>query len=108
MGLQAATARHLSVKDVTTVVVTSTITALAADSFSGRSGGVLNRRLVAILAICAGAAVGALLLRWNAGAAIGLAALLTAGSPSSVIGRSPSTSGAMIEVHTTEGTQEAR
>ena len=32
MGLQAATARHLSVKDVTTVVVTSTLTGLAADS----------------------------------------------------------------------------
>src|SRR5581483_6750024 len=29
MGLQAATARHLAVKDVTTVVVTSTITGLA-------------------------------------------------------------------------------
>ena len=100
MGLQAATARHLSVKDVTTVVVTSTITALAADSFSGHSGGVLNRRLVAILAICAGAAVGALLLRWNAGAAIGLAALLTAGV--AVVGHRT------IEVHPTEATQEAR
>lgn len=79
MGLQAATARHLSVKDVTTVVVTSTITALAADTFGSRSTGILNRRLVAIASICAGAAVGALLLRWDAGAAIALAALLTAG-----------------------------
>jgi len=79
MGLQAATARHLSVKDVTTVVVTSTITALASDTLGSRSTGIVNRRLVAIVAICAGAAIGALLLRWNAGAAIGLAALLTAG-----------------------------
>ena len=35
MGLQAATARHLAVKDVTTVVVTSTLTGLAADSRLG-------------------------------------------------------------------------
>src|SRR6478736_5720293 len=41
MGTQAATARFVAVKDVTTVVVTSTITGLAADSVlgSGQSGG---------------------------------------------------------------------
>src|SRR5690554_4323562 len=35
MGLQAATARHLAVQDVTTVAVTATIAGLAADSAAG-------------------------------------------------------------------------
>jgi uncharacterized membrane protein YoaK (UPF0700 family) len=72
MGVQAATARHLAVKDVTTVVVTSTITGLAADSVLGsgkRDGG--GRRVVAVLMILAGAAVGAALLQWHIG--VGLA-----------------------------------
>ena len=36
MGMQAAAARHIAVKDVTTVVVTSTITGLAADTLRAR------------------------------------------------------------------------
>ena len=63
MGLQAAVARRIAVKDVTTVVVTSTITGLAADSRLG--AGVEQpwmRRSGAVLLIGAGAAVGALLL----------------------------------------------
>ena len=39
MGCQAATARHIAVKDVTTVVVTSTLTGLASDSVLGRGEG---------------------------------------------------------------------
>lgn len=38
MGLQAATARHIAVQDVTTVAVTATIAGLAADSAVGREG----------------------------------------------------------------------
>lgn len=64
MGAQAATARHLAVKDVTTVVVTSTITGLAADSrLAGGSGKNSGRRIAAVALICAGAGVGALLLQ---------------------------------------------
>lgn len=63
MGVQAAAARHVAVKDVTTVVVTSTLTGLAADS---RWGAAVPhpwvRRLLAVMSICAGAAVGAALL----------------------------------------------
>ncbi|MBD3914824.1 DUF1275 domain-containing protein [Nocardioides hwasunensis] len=63
MGLQAAVARRIAVADVTTVVVTSTITGLAADS---RLGAGLEqpwlRRAGAIVLIGVGAAVGALLL----------------------------------------------
>lgn len=78
MGLQAALARHVAVKDVTTVVVTSTITGLAADSWLGaRTGQPWIRRLLAILLIAAGAAVGALLLRVDLAAGLALSAVLT-------------------------------
>ncbi|MFH5821137.1 DUF1275 family protein [Georgenia sp. AZ-5] len=63
MGVQAAAARHLAVKDVTTVVVTSTLTGLAADSWLGaRTGQRWRRRAGAVVLIGAGAAAGALLL----------------------------------------------
>lgn len=68
MGIQAATARHIAVKDVTTVVVTSTMTGVAADSWFGNGrGGGFARRASAIFLIGLGAAVGALLLRIHAG-----------------------------------------
>lgn len=66
MGTQAATARFIAVKDVTTVVVTSTITGLAADSvLGGGQGGGTARRAAAVLVIVAGAAAGAALLHWH-------------------------------------------
>ncbi len=66
MGTQAATARFIAVKDVTTVVVTSTITGLAADSVLGSGqGGGTARRAAAVLVIVAGAAAGAALLHWH-------------------------------------------
>ncbi|GAA1710042.1 YoaK family protein [Isoptericola hypogeus] len=78
MGMQAATARHLSVKDVTTVVVTSTITGLAADSrLAGGSGKHAGRRLGAIALICAGAAAGALLLQAHLAWGVAVSAVLT-------------------------------
>ena len=80
MGVQAATARFIAVKDVTTVVVTSTITGLAADSWlgSGRKSGDSPRRIAAVLLILAGAAVGAALLKWHLGAGLMLAGGITA------------------------------
>ena len=79
MGLQAAAARRVAVKDVTTVVVTSTITGLAADS---RLAGAVEaqdwrRRAGAVVLILLGAAAGALLLQWQLAAAVALAAVLT-------------------------------
>lgn len=77
MGLQAATARQVAVKDVTTVVVTSTITGLAADSpFGNGSSAAWRRRAGAIVLILAGALVGAALLRWQVSAAMLLAGVL--------------------------------
>lgn len=78
MGLQAALARHVAVKDVTTVVVTSTITGLAADSwFGARAGQPWVRRALAILLLAVGAAVGALLLEIHLAAGLALSAVLT-------------------------------
>jgi uncharacterized membrane protein YoaK (UPF0700 family) len=78
MGTQAGTARHIAVREVTTVVVTSTITALAAESwFGNRTGAQVSRRGSAIGLILLGAAVGALLLRWQLGAGVALAAAIT-------------------------------
>lgn len=79
MGIQAATARFIGVKDVTTVVVTSTITGLAADSVlgSGKGTGDTPRRVAAVLLILAGAAAGAALLNWHLGAGLVLAGLIT-------------------------------
>ncbi len=63
MGLQNATARKLGVPDLTTTVLTLTITGLAADS---RIAGGVNprwqRRCAAVLAMIGGAVVGALLV----------------------------------------------
>jgi uncharacterized membrane protein YoaK (UPF0700 family) len=78
MGLQAATARHLAVKDVTTVVVTSTITGLAADArIGGGTGARAPRRLAAIVLIGAGAGVGALLLDVHIAWGVALSAVVT-------------------------------
>ena len=78
MGAQAAAARHLGVKDVTTVVVTSTITGLSADSWLGaRVSQPWARRLFAVLLIGLGATVGALLLTLHLAVGVGLSAAIT-------------------------------
>lgn len=73
MGGQAAAGRQVAVKDVTTVVVTSNLTALEADSMFGpgvRGGS--RCRLAAVVSILLGAVVGAVLLEIHIG--IGLIA----------------------------------
>lgn len=79
MGLQAGTARRVAVADVTTVVVTSTLTGLAADSPLGSriDRHPWGRRVLSVTLIAAGAAVGAALLRLHPGWGIVLAATLT-------------------------------
>jgi len=63
MGIQNATARRLAVPDLTTTVLTLTLTGLAADSrLAGGTGGHPARRLSAVGAMFAGAFVGALLV----------------------------------------------
>jgi uncharacterized membrane protein YoaK (UPF0700 family) len=63
MGLQNATARKLAVPDLTTTVLTLTIVGMAADSrLVGGNGSKAGRRLMAVLAMFAGALVGSLLI----------------------------------------------
>jgi uncharacterized membrane protein YoaK (UPF0700 family) len=77
MGMQAGTARHIAVADVTTVVVTSTLAGLAYDSWLGRrTGQPWLRRLFAVVLIAAGALTGAALLQLRFWLGLGLAALI--------------------------------
>ena len=63
MGVQNATARQLAVPDLTTTVLTLTITGIAADSAPGGGRGAhAGRRLVAVAAMFVGALVGAVLI----------------------------------------------
>ncbi|MCR2816266.1 YoaK family protein [Microbacterium jiangjiandongii] len=79
MGVQAAVARSLGVADMTTVVVTSTLTSLASESLVQRGAkGLWNRRFAAIAVIFLGAVIGALLLVFGPAVPLLLAALLTA------------------------------
>lgn len=64
MGVRNATVRRIGVADLTTTVLTLTITGLAADSpLAGGSGAGSIRRTAAVLAMLAGALTGALLLK---------------------------------------------
>jgi uncharacterized membrane protein YoaK (UPF0700 family) len=63
MGLRTATVRRLAVPDLTTTVLTMTLTSLAADAaLTGGRTTRLGWRLAAVLAIFAGSAVGAVLV----------------------------------------------
>jgi len=75
MGLQAAAARQVAVADITTVVITSTITRLAAD-LGGGDASQWGRRAGALAVICAGAVAGALLLRVGVAMVLAVAAAL--------------------------------
>ena len=64
MGVRNATVRRLAVPDLTTTVLTMTLTGLAADSrIAGGSGQGSARRIAAVLAMLCGALTGALLLK---------------------------------------------
>lgn len=79
MGAQAIAARRVDVPDVSTVVVTSTLSGLAADH--GWAGGTADRsttrrRLSAVVSMGLGALAGAFLLHWHLAAPVGLSALI--------------------------------
>ena len=79
MGIQNAATRRLAVPDLTTTVLTMTLTGIAADLHARNHGPALLRRVLAVATMLAGAAAGALLvLRIGPAAALGLAAVLLA------------------------------
>ena len=59
MGIQNATARKLAVPDLTTTVLTLTITGIAADSTIAGGAGSTGRRVVSVTAMLVGALIGA-------------------------------------------------
>jgi uncharacterized membrane protein YoaK (UPF0700 family) len=64
MGLQNAAARRLAVPDLTTTVLTLTITGIAADTAGGGGAGSTNgRRSVSVTAMIVGAVIGAVFVR---------------------------------------------
>jgi uncharacterized membrane protein YoaK (UPF0700 family) len=64
MGIQNASARKLAVPDLTTTVLTLTITGIAADSkLAGGTGSKAGRRLLSVATMLVGAVVGAVLIR---------------------------------------------
>jgi uncharacterized membrane protein YoaK (UPF0700 family) len=77
MGIRNATVRHLAVPDLTTTVLTMTITGLAADStIAGGSGKGSLRRVSAIIAMLTGALAVALMLRTGLTLPLAVAAAL--------------------------------
>ena len=64
MGLRNAVVRKLAIPDLTTTVLTLTVTGLAADSaLAGGTSPRRRRRMLAILTMCGGALAGTMLLR---------------------------------------------
>src|ERR1700682_870386 len=80
MGGRNATVRQLAVPDLTTTVLTLTLTGLAADSpWAGGTGHGARRRIVAVVVMFGGAAVGAWLLRYAPAAPLALGGIVAAG-----------------------------
>lgn len=78
LGLRNATVRRLGVPDLTTTVLTLTLTGLAADSrLAGGGGAGSGRRVASVAAMLGGAAVGALLLRHSVAAPLALCAVVS-------------------------------
>jgi uncharacterized membrane protein YoaK (UPF0700 family) len=76
MGLRNATVRRLAVPDMTTTVLTLTVTGVAADSsLAGGANPRIGRRLMSLLLMFGGAAIGALLLRLGLAAPLALSGL---------------------------------
>lgn len=92
MGIQNAAVRKLAVQDLTTTVLTFTLTGITADSAAiGGSGSRAGRRLVSVVSMLAGAFIGAALVLHAEiyyPLAIALAAVLAAGIVIRQLGRS--------------------
>ena len=78
MGVQASIARFLAVTDMTTVVVTSTITSYASETlFMGGLAWFTHRRLWAVVAIFGGALAGGLMMKLHISTPVYVAAAAT-------------------------------
>ena len=78
MGVRNATVRKLAVPDLTTTVLTLTVTGLAADSsLAGGTNPRWRRRVLSIVCMLSGAGLGALLVRHSLALALAAATCLT-------------------------------
>ena len=78
MGIRNAAVRKMGIPDLTTTVLTLTITGLAADSrFAGGTNPRWRRRLLAVLLMFFGAVIGTLLLRRSLVLPLAIATLLS-------------------------------
>jgi uncharacterized membrane protein YoaK (UPF0700 family) len=92
MGIQNATARKLAVPDLTTTVVTLTLTGLVADRPGATAPGTMTRRVFSVAAMFCGALAGAtIVLNANMSAALALAAGLLLAAVALTIGRTAAT-----------------
>jgi uncharacterized membrane protein YoaK (UPF0700 family) len=79
MGTRNAAVRKLAIPDLTTTVLTLTVTGIAADSSLAKGNNPrLARRVGALLAIFFGAALGAVVIRYSISAALALATAISA------------------------------
>lgn len=101
MGVRNATVRRLAVPDMTTTVLTLTLTGLAADSSLAKGANPrIGRRAAAVVSMVLGAYVGAVMMRYvNAGWPLLLwcAAIITAGLYYAVRSRETAQEGASKE-----------
>ncbi len=80
MGIRNATVRKLAVADITTTVLTLTITGLAADSsLAGSNNPRWQRRILSVVLMFAGAVFGALLLKHSVALPLAVATLSSLG-----------------------------
>jgi uncharacterized membrane protein YoaK (UPF0700 family) len=78
MGMRNAAVRKLAVPDLTTTVLTLTITGIAADSsLAGGTNPRLQRRIAAVVAMFAGAALGSITLRHSVFLALAFSVVLS-------------------------------
>jgi uncharacterized membrane protein YoaK (UPF0700 family) len=100
LGVQNSTVRHLGVPDLTTTVLTLTLTGLAADGpLAGGPGAKPHRRLGSVAAMLAGAAAGAGILQWSSTAVIALAAILVTAVAGAFATGIPAPSGPLAAPH---------
>jgi uncharacterized membrane protein YoaK (UPF0700 family) len=79
MGTRNAAVRKLAIPDLTTTVLTLTLTGIAADSSLAKGNNVrLARRIGSVVAMFSGAALGAVAIRFSIAGALGLAAAISA------------------------------
>lgn len=79
MGIRNATVRKIGFPDLTTTVLTMTITGLASEPFSRETMSAHLRRLAAVATMLIGALIGALLVKSNLAAPLWLAAAIAFG-----------------------------